>query len=390
MPHTWTQEEARHFQLGAVGLLGARFPPGEEGIRQALRDLRGVQLDPLPLLGRNHDLVIQARVDGTHPGQLLELAHRERLGFEYWDKALCLVPIDAYPAFRPRMEAGGNPWELRREAALEREHPGAIDEVYAAIREHGPLSATELRTHGVAQDAHLAWKATHVAGGALEVLWNRGRLAVSHRVHHRRYFDLTERVIPNDMLARTVPSLEASLEHLLRKRVDMVGLLPARGDLDAWASLRAARDAGLPERMVEEGKLSLVHVEGFRTPLYAPPEAAEQLATAHSVPRDSRARFIAPLDPLLWCRNVLKHLWDFTYVWEVYKPQEKRRWGYYVLPVLHDGRFVARFDGRYESKTKTLQILGYWQEPNGLPRDHPAIVEAFARFLEYLGGETIR
>ncbi|HEU69029.1 MAG TPA: hypothetical protein ENN53_07485 [Candidatus Acetothermia bacterium] len=170
MTRTWTQEEARHFQLISVGLLGARFRPGEEGIREAMASLRGVQLDPLPVLGRNHDLVIQARVDGTHPGQLLQLAHRERLGFEYWDKVLCLVPIVDYPAFRPRMEAGGNTWELRREATLEREHPGAIDEVYAQVREHGPLSAAELRALGVAQEAHRAWKATRVAGGALEVL----------------------------------------------------------------------------------------------------------------------------------------------------------------------------------------------------------------------------
>jgi len=194
-------------------------------------------------------------------------------------------------------------------------------------------------------------------------------------------------VIPTDILARRVPSIKASLEYLLRKRVDMVGLLPARGDLDAWASLRAARDAGLPQRMVEEGKLSLVHVEGIRTPFYAPPQASERLAVARSVPRDDRARFIAPLDPLLWCRSALKRLWSFTYAWEVYKPSEERRWGDYVLPVLHDGRFVAPFDGRYESKTTTLQILGYWEEPSGLARDHPAIVEAFARFLEYLGGE---
>jgi len=385
----WSPQEARLFQLFAVGLHGKSYPPGEEGIRRCFRDLRGVQLDPLPVLGRNHDLVIQARVDGTHPGQFLDLVHRERIGFEYWDKVLCAIPIAEFPYTRALMAAGGDRWEQRREERLSREHPGAVEAVYEAVREHGPLSGAELRKLSVAQGTHRAWKATRAANGALEVLWNRGRLSVAYRVHYRRYFDLAERAIPKGLLSRPVPSLEDFREYLLLKRVEMVGLLPAGGDAEVWAFLRSARKEGLPERLVAEGKLSLVQVEGIRTPFYAPPDAGRRLAEAERLPLADRARFLAPLDPFLWGRGVLKKLWGFEYVWEVYKRPADRRWGYYVLPVLFRDRFVARFDGRFDAKSKTLHVLGYWEEPNGLPPGHPAIKEALWRFLRYVSGERI-
>ena len=384
----WTQEEARLYQLAAVGLHGRRYPEGEDGIRGAFRDLRAVQLDPLPILGRNHDLVFQSRVGGTHPGMFLDLLHRERLGFEYWDKMLCAVPIEEFPLLRALMEAGGERWERLREDRLDRDHPGAKNAVLEAVRGNGPLSSAELRKLAVAQGSHRGWKTTQAAGAALEVLWNKGRLCVSHRVNYRRYFDLTERVIPQRLLAQDAPDGVEFLRRLLLKRVDMVGLLPAGGAAETWMSLRQARRDGLPQQMVEEEDLARVHVDGVRTSFYVRPDAAKILREAEKVPLDDRARMIAPLDPLVWCRDALAKVWGFTYAWEVYKKPEQRAYGYYVLPVLYQNRFVGRFDGRYDGKTRTLHVLGYWAEKDGLSFEHPAIREAFGRFLDYLGGKS--
>ncbi len=389
MPLNWSVEQARLYQLAAVGLHGKRYSEGEAGIREAFRDLRAVQLDPLPILGRNHDLVFQSRVEGTHPGMFLDLMHGERLGFEYWDKMLCAVPIEEFPLLRALMEAGGERWERLREDRLDRDHPGAKDAVLEAVRANGPLSTVELKKLSVAQGAHRGWKTTQAAGAALEVLWNRGRLSVSHRVNYRRYFNLAERVIPRRILTRTPPNGERFLRQLLRKRVDTVGLLPAGGAAETWMSLRQARTGGLPQKMVEKGELALVHVEGVRTSFYARPDAAKLLRAAGKIPFDDQARMIAPLDPLVWCRDALAKVWGFSYAWEVYKKPEQRAYGYYVLPVLHRNRFVGRFDGRYDTKTRTLRVLGYWKEPNGLSLKHPALRDAFARFLGYLGGKKI-
>ncbi len=389
MELNWSIEQARLYQLRAIGLHGTLYPSGEAGIRACFRDLQGIQLDPLPVLGRNHDLVIQARVAGTHPGEALELIHRERLGFEYWDKVLCVIPIEEFPQFRALMTAGGEPWEARRETRLNKEHPGAIEAVYRAVAEHGPISSRELRDLDIAQGDYRGWKSTKAANAALEVLWNRGRVSVSRRRNYRRYFDLSERVIPAKFHESDPPSLDSFWRYLLKKRVCTVGLLPARGDAEAWAFLRSARADKLPERLLDEEELTVIQVDGIKTPFYVLPQAEENLSLAEKAVFDHDARFIAPLDPLLWARSAFRQLWNFEYVWEVYKPTAKRRFGYYVLPILYRDRFVGRFDGRYDRAEKILHILTYYEEPDGLPLSHPAIHTGFQRFLFYLSGEQI-
>jgi len=385
MEITVTRAQARLYQLWAVKLHGA----GDPGIRELLPEVGSIQLDPLPVLGRSHDLVVQARVDGTHPGDLLRIVHEERIGFEYWDKALCAIQIDGFPRFRALMEAGGEPWERRREERIEREYPGAIDAVYQEVARAGPLSSRELKAKDIAQGEDRSWKSTRAANGALESLWNRGRISVSHRVNYRRYFDLTERVIPEGLLEDPPPSHDEFIRFLLKRRARMLGLLPARGDADTWAFLRVARRSGLPDRLVGEDELCLVHVEGIRTPFYAAAEIEEGVRKAEAAEFNPLPRFISPLDPLICARAATERLWGFEYSWEVYKPAEKRKFGYYVLPVLYEDRFVGRFDGRYDPKAGVLSVISYYEEPGGLPVDHPLIREAFERFRDYLGGERI-
>jgi hypothetical protein len=384
----WTKEEARFFQLYSVGLHGHSYAKGEAGIRACFADLDTLQLDPLPILGRNHDLVIQARVNGTHPGQALDLIHQERLGFEYWDKELCAIPLRHYPMLRALMSAQENRYALWREERLQKNHPRAIESVYKAVKKHGPLSSRELAELGIAQEEDRAWKSTRAANGALEVLWNRGRVSVAQRVNFRRYFDLTERVIPQPYREGAIP-IQELWPAWLRKRVRNVGLLPLRGDVEVWSGLRRARDEGLPEKLVKRDELALVAIAGVRTPFLAPADAEEMLSKAKAASFERRACFIAPLDPLIWCRKALAQLWDFEYAWEVYKPAKQRRWGYYVLPVLYGDKLVARFDGKFDRERKVLSVLAYHPEPGGLVHTHPAIQAAFERFLKYLGGDRI-
>ena len=387
---TWSRDDARLFQLYAVGLHGRDYPSGADGIRKCFRDLGTLQLDPLPIMGRNHDLVMQSRVDGVHPDQTLDLLHRDRLGFEYWDKVYCAIPIEHFPLMRAYMnQIGGGKVAHKREAALRENHPEALEAVYRAVAEHGPVSSTELKGLDVAQADERGWKSTKAANLALEVLWNHGRVSVAHRVNFRKYFDLTERVIPDTARNGAVPSAEGFWEQSLIKRVDDMGLLPLKGDAEAWSLLRHTRSNGLPERLVVKDQLSLIDVADAQIQFLAPRNAQSLLAEAQAIPFDDRARFIAPLDPLLWGRNAVKRLWDFDYVWEVYKPAKERRWGYYVLPVLYRDRVVGRFDGKHDKKTGTLNVFAYHVEPNGLDLDHEAVQAAFERFRAYLGAETI-
>jgi uncharacterized protein YcaQ len=386
---TWTTEQARLYQLACVGLHGRPYASGDEGIASCFRDLGSVQLDPLPILGRNHDLVAQSRVPGTHPGDLLRLIHARRLGFEYWDKKLCAIRIDDYPLFRSLMERSGDAWIERRAVQLEATLPGTMAAVENAVRDHGPVSSRELGTLGVAQQEHRGWKATRAANVALDALWNRGILSVAHRESFRRYFDLTDRIIPEDLRASPPPPRDAFLRAVMVRRVGSVGLLAARGNPDAWALLAAARREKIPQQLVHEGLLSEIRVDGARTPYYAAAEARARLDAAQAVDPDRRIRCIAPLDPLLWGRDTLLDLWHFEYVWEVYKPAPKRRYGYYVLPLLQGTRLVARFDGRYDKREGVLSVLSYVSETGGPALEDAAVHDMLQRLLAYLGGAEI-
>jgi uncharacterized protein len=385
----WSREEARRYQLHAVGLLGKSYPAGDDGIRHAFSDLGSIQLDPLPVLGRNHDLVIQARVDGTHPDQVLDLIHRERLGFEYWNKAMCIITLEHYPLLRRLMEHGGDVYTSRRADKLAREYPTAVDDVLEAVRAHGPLSSRELGTQDIAQGEHRGWKSTKAANAALEVLWNDGRITVSHRDRYRRYFDLSERIIPAAVRRRRVPA-EELWAGLLRERIRTVGLLPAAGDAEAWMFVRCARTNGALAALLAREDIVEVRVAGIKTPFLALGDAGERLTEAERAEPDAGvARFLGPLDPFLWARTGLERLWAFRYTWEVYKPQDKREFGYYVLPVLVGDRLVGRFDGALDRAAGALRVHAYYPERDEEGLNDPAVHAGFQRFLAYLDAESV-
>jgi hypothetical protein len=386
----WSKEDARIFHLYSVGLLGKSYPKAKKGIRECFSGLGTLQLDPLPIMGRSHDLVIQARVDGTHPNEALDLIHKERLGFEYWDKVYCAIPLEHYPLARGRMESGGDAWYRTREELLSKKAPDALEVIYKAVKKSGPLSSVELNELGLGQEEYRGWKANTAANAALDILWNQGRLAVSHRLNNRKYYDITERVIPKDYLSLEKHTPDEMKKNWLLKRVRDVGLLPLKGDQEVWASVRTARNETFIKKLIKKQELAWIEIEGVRSPCLAPSNAEDLLEQAKSAKPDGKAKFIAPLDPLVWSRKLVAQLWDFDYIWEVYKPQRQRKWGYYVLPVIVGDRFVARFDGKYDQKKGKLTVASYHEELGGLPYTDSAVERSFERFLVYLGGEKIK
>ena len=386
----WSKEEARLFHLYALGLHGKKYSKGPKGIRECFADLDVLQIDPLPTMGRNHDLVIQSRVDGTSPDQALDLIHKERLGFEYWDKVYCVLPIEHFPTQRAYMNAGKSEYWEERRRELKKKEPKVFELVMNEVQDRGPVSNLELKDLDLGHTGKTGWSSSSVATSALDILWHIGELSISHRVSNRKYFDLTERVVPGEILSQKAATWKEYEKLAFLRRVHNVGLLPRVGDSLIWQLANYAKKSGLAEKLVKRDEVALVHIEGVRTPCYAPPNADELLEEAKSLPVGRRAVFIAPLDPLIWAREFVEALWDFNYRWEVYVPPKKRQWGYYVLPVLYRNRFVGRFDGKFDKKSNILYVPNYYKEPGGLDQDQTAIQKAFERFQNYLGAEEIK
>jgi len=302
-------------------------------------------------MGTNADLVLLARLDGYARGDVYRHVYRDRHGgtaFEHFAKERCLLPASAFPAYRAR--AVETPW-WRLHERQKRLPIGVVDAVLEEVEAHGPLTAAELGDHGaVAPIDWSGWKGTSKASSmALEVLWTQCRVVVCGRREGRKLYDVPARVFVDE------PPPDDLRRWAVLRRVEAAGLL-ARAGGPCWSMLRAARTSPLVDALVAEGALEEVRVEGSARPYLAPAGFLERGAPDD----DGALRILGPLDPLLWDRKLVWQAFDFEYVWEVYKPQAKRRWGWYVMPLLHEGALVGRLEGRVDGDT--LVVENVWKE----------------------------
>ncbi len=304
-------DEARTFLVGHCGLRSVVHPAGAAGVRALLTDHRCIQLDPLDRIGTNADLVALARLDGVGRGDV----YRHLLpghAFEHFAKERCLLPAAAFPAYRDR--AAETPW-WRLTKRLERLPEGLVEAVWAEVRERGPLSADELTDRGRVPPLDWnGWRGTaRAAKMALEVLWTRCRVVVCGRRGRTKLYDVPERALET----HAEPAPRDFGRWGILERVRACGLLP-EADGPWWGMLRDHRRS--VEALLADGEVERVTVAGSRRAYLAPAAFRDRRYPDD----DGRMRILGPLDPLLWCRPLVKQAFGFDYVWELYKPAAKR------------------------------------------------------------------
>ncbi|NOY24773.1 MAG: hypothetical protein GXP62_02780 [Oligoflexia bacterium] len=354
---TLSPTDARQRMVSWHGLARVTLPDGDAGARALLPALRCIQLDPLDRIGTNADLVAMARVDGLRRGQIYD-ALLPGHAFEHFAKERCLLPASLLPAYRAR--ALQAPW-WRLNERLKRLPEGLVADVLAEVRERGPVTPADLQDRGAVQALDWSgWKGTSRAVTmALEVLWTRCQVLVTGRGATGKRYDLPERALPVPAHPPPPADIDAAL---LLDRVHAAGLMAtANGPL--WSGLAPARDAGIEARLLQNGQLASVRLSGSRRGYLTTPAFLD----ARPVEPDSRLRILGPLDPMLWDRKLVHHAFGFEYVWEVYKPAHKRRWGWYVVPLLHRGRLVGRLEAHRDSGRIVVDHL--WREADPFPED---------------------
>jgi len=384
-----TNQEARRYLLAKHGLWPPRALTGADGVMAVFQRLACIQFDPLNVVARNADLVLQSRVAEYQPDLLWQLIYEQRRFFDYWDKMMSIVPVEDWPNLA-MMRAR---WR-QRHAQRRSQHAVHVETILDAIRQQGPMSSLDFQArHGVDFKTDWRWGPMRAAKALLEMLNDSGDLMVSRRQGARRYYDLPERVLPPEIAAQPLLTDEdAYVRWRVARRCQGLGLLgPGLGG-ELWA-----RVAKAPERaraigeLVEKGDMVPLSVEGDGRTYHMLTRDLPYLERARAATPTPRVAFIAPLDNLLWSRNLIQRLFDFHYVWEVYKPSDQRRYGYYVLPVLYGDRFVGRFDPKLDRKQGTLRVLSWhWEPGEALVGALPgALKQALAAFMAFLGAERI-
>lgn len=389
---------ARRFILGKQGIWPGRRWSGAQGTEQAMRAVEYLQLDPLQIIARSHDIQLHSRVLDYSPAMWEDAAYRQRNFFD-WGGWLAVRPMDELPYWRVAMhrERDGAPGCDLRIHPMAHEHAGAIAEMRAILRERGTVTnrdfamATRKRTQ--------SYRGRKDSSLALYYLWRTGEVMTHHRANFERVYALTETVAPEHLMYE---SSEAEADRfLIQKEINFSGLWRVVRTQDSFhrgAAFNIDGGKTVLESMLEEGTIIEVQVEGWKGSYYAPgcdagllndlsagrvPEAWAPLETTTL----EEAVFLAPLDPVS-ARGRARALFGFDYIWEVYKPQHQRKFGYYTLPVLWGDRLVARFDSKLDRATNTFIILGLWLEDETLGKDEAfaaALARGFARFVKFLG-----
>ena len=378
---------ARRFSLVHQRLYPPRKLCGKAGVLEFIRHAGSIQFDPINVVGRNPDLVLQSRVRDYRPQMLDELLYNECQLLDGWDKMAAIYCVEDWPYFarqRSRMQAHfGVPSEIVMQVA-----PHILEE----IAQRGPLSSLDFKDD---EKTDWAWGPTKISRAGLEGLYAMGKLGVHHRVNNRRYFEYIEKLLPATLLAAPDPNAdEAAYQewHILRRMGSLgLALLNAGEHWLGIINMKSPQRRAVINRLVQRREIIPVTVTEIPDKtFYLRAQDFPTLDNIQSETPEPEAAFLAPLDNLLWNRKKNSWLFDFEYIWEVYKPKKQRQYGYYVLPIIYGDTFIARSDFVFNKKSRHFTLQNWWWENGIQPNTHIqlALKTALNDFFTYLGAQS--
>ncbi|QQK74859.1 winged helix-turn-helix domain-containing protein [Salicibibacter cibarius] len=383
-----SKKAARRFLLAKSGL--NNYGALDSNVATALRQLECVQLDPVAIIERNHHLVFFNRLE-KYNRQELERQLWEGHAFEYFANAACLLPMEDYPIFKGKIKTSEREWASKRHLYQDVERM-----IRQALADQGPLPskafASDKKVVGAwDQPTHATTKETsHV----LRVLFETGAIQVCGRQGSERYFALSEDVIPAawQQEAEAISEKEAD-RRLVHKYLRAYRLIDDSDPRFGWQRMTAKERKDWVDGFISDGTLTPVDIEGATGRYTVLQEEAEQLLAyeAHNERVNNAVSFLPPLDNLLWRRTRLEDLFDFTYRWEIYIPQHKRRYGPYALPILLDDQLIGRADPFFDRDHGRFSIHVHEEPSRKWSKTRAELVERGARRMgERLGAEDVR
>jgi len=398
-PITISQQTARRFVLGKQGLWPGRRWKGLKGTAQAIRTCEAVQLDPLNVAARSQDIVLHSRVLDYKPEYLYQVAYDERQFFDYggW---LAMYPMSELPYWRVHMEGRAHDKRVENFVLA---NSDLFEFIRAELRKRGPLGNRDFEGNRVAAWNYRGRKETSLI---LYDMWLCGELMMHHRNGFDRVYDFRENIAPQEY--DYIAGIKEAEEFFVRKSIAFMGLKRESTMRSPELNNYMRRDYSpaevkkIMEAQKASGVFAQVQIEGGRDTYLV---LGEDVAALESLekgkvpkgwnPKDTttldEVTFLSSLD-IVSARGRAMKLFDFDYKWEVYVPAEKRRWGYYVLPILYGDDLVARLDPKLDRTTMTLEIKGFWHEDDAPVKDvdfADALVKGLVRFAKFVGARKI-
>jgi len=348
-----TKENIRKYLLLKHLLLPPQSLKGLEGIDKVFNTLRSIQFDPQSPCGTNVDLVLQARVKGIHPKDYYSWLYKNKKGIECFDKELCIVPIEDLSLCK---KIFSNRSKKKTDDFIQ-ENLVAIEKLILRIKKDGEISSSQIIDD---RKIESFWGNPRWGKAVLDILWKTGRLVISKREKGRKYYNLSERIYGKKYI--WIEENNINSEKVIR-RIRSIGLLPKSGTGQGWLGVGIGKQI-LPivTRLLEQKILIEVKIEDVKKTYVMINSDLHLLQKVTVIKPELNIVFLAPLDNLLWDREMIKNIFDFEYKWEVYTPKHQRKYGHYVLPILYGDKFIGRIEPRQVGDT--LEIRDLWLEPD--------------------------
>jgi uncharacterized protein YcaQ len=389
-PLTLSRVEARRLAIARQYLSASPAPDGADGVRAVCRALRFLQLDPVNVIARSHELVLWSRLGAKGVTEFEDVFWRDRWLFEYWAHAAAIVLSEDYPLHKVAMD--GYPWPGH-------EAIGAWADVNHALREHVLERLGEgepLPTEAFEDRAVLDWPSSGWTNGRnvermLGLLWRQGRVMIAGRVKGHRLWALPEVCLPSDVVREALSPQEmvsTAVEHTLRSR----GVARALDVNQYFVTGRYIDLPGALDSLEAQGRVLTARVEGGADETwYVHADALPTLEAIRAGEWAGRTALLSPFDNMINDRRLTDRLWSFDFRNEMYVPKAKRQYGHYVLPILHGDEFVGRLAPKVDRRKRRVTVEGLWLEPEVKPTAalRKAIVAELAALAAFAGADTI-
>ncbi len=386
MNYTLTQKEAKKFMLLNQGLLGDYYFIGKQGILEYLDKTSCIQYDPVDVCGKNAELVLQARIKGFKKEMLYELLYEDRKLIEYFDKNLSIIKMEDLQSLKRIKQSY---WDESSNEEIAK----VKEQILIKVKEQGYISSKDLEFN---QKINWYWMSSRLSKVALEDMYYHGELVIHHRKGTIRYFSLPCQVLPSSILNGKDEFEDefAFQKWRVLRRIKTVGLLWNKPS-DAFLGIKAIKAEErkkIYQSLLDENKILEIKIEGINDSFYIDREAITILEEAKSnTEYKQRLEFLAPLDGMIWDRKIINKLFDFDYHWEIYTPEEKRVYGYYVLPILLNENLVGRIEMTCMRKESKLLVKNIWFE-KGIQlkaKERKLLFDRIEKFSTFNGMEKI-
>ena len=354
---------------------GSPFGSGPSATYQAIEHLGYVQIDTINVIERAHHHILWSRIPDYHPRYLETLQSQDKNIFEYWTHALAILPITAFPFFIDKMQE----FRKRKQTGwYESVKPAEAKRVLKTIRDHGPLSIRDIKDDVLVEKDH-EWASKKPSKRALEFLFYSGQVVISKREGMVKQYEITERHFGWKQIPKKT-SAKAELDYRLDRALKSQGIVSLESIAHLQPKAKAQFEKLIQQRVKQRTLIELAIEDMASVKHWAKPEANFQT----NPEAESRIHILSPFDPLVIQRKRLKLFFDYEHRFEAYLPKEKRKFGYFTLPVFRGTEVVALLDTKADRADKKLLIQKWiWLKPKPGPALKRSIEETLHRFEKF-------